>query len=244
MPRWDFSYVESIQARSGQKSRDSLEEEDFDDPGLGDPTQNSQSPLGDLLQSTLKTRERLQKVALTLTAGQTWYGFPVKDVDAHMADYMRCLLNGGLGWSLRKDAFVSEQPFEDKIQEFPSKEDRNVLKYLVQCWDLESRVKNGDGGRFLDAVATMCSRRKRFTTSHGMVGIGPETMEENDIVCILYGAEVPFIIRPRNEGPGYVLVGECYIQELMSEHGGNQVQREDQAWYKMTEAKEAWIELH
>jgi hypothetical protein len=225
-----------------------MEEESFDDLGLENPTQKLQSPLGELLQNPLATRERLQKVALTLTAGQSWYGLPIQDVAAHLADYMCCLLNGGLEWSLRKNAFTTEQPwkgFRSEEQEFPSKEERDVLKSLVRCWGLENQVKSGDGGRFLDAVATLCSRRTRFTTSHGMIGIGPETMEKNDMVCILYGAEVPFIIRPRSEGAGYVLVGECYIHELMAEQGVKQVhQPEGQAWYKKTKAKEAWIEIH
>lgn len=51
-----------------------------------------------------------------------------------------------------------------------------------------------------------------FLTSRGYIGLGPCSVERGDVVCILYGALVPHILRPRGEGlPGYVLVGDAFL---------------------------------
>lgn len=77
---------------------------------------------------------------------------------------------------------------------------RSGPKEYVQYDELEAISRNGNADRFLDAAATTSNRRARFTTVRGMVGIGPQAMEPNDILCIFYGAAVPFIIRPKAEG--------------------------------------------
>lgn len=38
-------------------------------------------------------------------------------------------------------------------------------------------------------------------------------MTEGDICCILFGAPVPFVLRPA--GNGYRLVGEAYVHGIM-----------------------------
>ncbi|KAH6716460.1 heterokaryon incompatibility protein-domain-containing protein [Leptodontidium sp. MPI-SDFR-AT-0119] len=56
-------------------------------------------------------------------------------------------------------------------------------------------------------------QRKLFTTTSGYVGMGPAAMKEDDIVVILYGGRVPFVLRPRDEH--FYLVGECYVHGIM-----------------------------
>lgn len=62
-------------------------------------------PLQDVLKQSRRTKRELEKIALTLTAGQNWYGVPVQNVSAHLADYARCLVKDGLVWSLKNNAF-------------------------------------------------------------------------------------------------------------------------------------------
>lgn len=61
-------------------------------------------------------------------------------------------------------------------------------------------------------------QRKIFTTKNDYVGLGPLLMQENDIICLIYGAKVPFLIRRRGDG-AYLLVGECYVYGLMHGEG-------------------------
>ena len=53
-------------------------------------------------------------------------------------------------------------------------------------------------------------------TRKGYYVLGPKTTEPGDIVCVLYGGKLPFILRPWGESH-YLLVGECYVHGLM--HG-------------------------
>ena len=71
--------------------------------------------------------------------------------------------------------------------------------------------------------------RRIFATDSGFLGLGPQHLQPNDLVCVLLGAEVPFILRElqqdavtsfpwrfwRNSSRCYELVGECYIHGIM-----------------------------
>jgi hypothetical protein len=47
------------------------------------------------------------------------------------------------------------------------------------------------------------------------LGLGPEITREVDIVAVLSGCDLPFVLRP--EWGHYKLVGECYVEGIM--HG-------------------------
>jgi hypothetical protein len=209
----------------------------------GNQLQESNHPLKELLQDPQAGQRHLEKISLTLTAGHNWYGIPVEDLSSHLADYLCCLLDGGLWWSLDKDAFTG--PNGQDIERTPGLEEKVLLEDLIQCWNFEARVKTGNAKRFLDIATTMADQRARFTTSNGMIGLGPKAMQQDDLLSILYGASVPFIIRPKSDGLGYILIGECYVHDLMS---GDAVKHPDLLTSRTlpTEFKteETWIELH
>ena len=58
--------------------------------------------------------------------------------------------------------------------------------------------------------------RRFFTAREGYIGLAPSRTRAGDVVCVVKGANVPFILRPRGENR-YVLVGECYCHGIM--HG-------------------------
>ncbi len=55
--------------------------------------------------------------------------------------------------------------------------------------------------------------RKLFTTKKGTIGLGPRSMRPGDLVCILSGGRVPFIVRA--EGSYFRLAGKSYVHGLM-----------------------------
>lgn len=62
--------------------------------------------------------------------------------------------------------------------------------------------------------ATSASDGRVFArTERGYFVLGPAAMEAGDIVCVLFGAKVPFCLRPI--GNRFLLVGECYVHGLM-----------------------------
>lgn len=61
------------------------------------------------------------------------------------------------------------------------------------------------------------SNRRFFRTSSGQAGLGPQTMEAQDVVAILYGCSYPVILRPSNEHKeSYEFVGTAYVHGIMN----------------------------
>ena len=63
------------------------------------------------------------------------------------------------------------------------------------------------------ALGYLAPHRKFFRTKKGFIGLGPRSMRQGDLVCILHGGRVPFILR--KEGSHYRLVGESYVHGIM-----------------------------
>ncbi|KAK4148675.1 hypothetical protein C8A00DRAFT_19531 [Chaetomidium leptoderma] len=62
--------------------------------------------------------------------------------------------------------------------------------------------------------------RCAFVTAGGWLGFGPPGMRAGDVVVVLIGADVPFVVRPlenkkEDEEEDYVMVGEAYVDGLM-----------------------------
>jgi hypothetical protein len=78
---------------------------------------------------------------------------------------------------------------------------------------------------FVAAFEKNGAGRVLFTTEGGYLGLGPSGTKKRDQVCLIMGANVPYILRRSSSphkgkskvGLGYNLVGECYIRGIM--HG-------------------------
>ncbi|KAJ4291750.1 hypothetical protein N0V90_009645 [Kalmusia sp. IMI 367209] len=101
--------------------------------------------------------------------------------------------------------------------------------------DLEGTLRRlaqrGDPSRFREIATPICERRRLFLTLNGFLGIGPDTVREGDIVAVLSGGDVPFILRPvqshsvpttgsdhqpLDDKNRYLLVGESFVEGLMN----------------------------
>ncbi|KAF2248538.1 HET-domain-containing protein, partial [Trematosphaeria pertusa] len=136
----------------------------------------------------------LQVVARTLTAGRV-SGYSEKGgrvwVDANQEQRDRYIANfqtyfGGFGASLVRNQNTEEVLHIDTGE--------NFTEYAM--------------------VARMvCSGRRVFRTSNGALGLGPRCMREGDMVVVLFGGDMPYVVRPM--GPVFLLLGEAYVDELM-----------------------------
>ncbi|GKT50824.1 heterokaryon incompatibility protein 6, OR allele [Colletotrichum spaethianum] len=66
---------------------------------------------------------------------------------------------------------------------------------------------------FLHRVHMMIYRRAAFSTENGWIGLGPDMMRNGDVVVLLSGGDVPFVLRPTQDG--HTLIGECYVEGMM-----------------------------
>jgi hypothetical protein len=94
--------------------------------------------------------------------------------------------------------------------------------------DVLLAAKRGDAYRFAEAMSNACSGRRLFFTENGYMGLGPEAMEKGDVLVVLFGGTVPFVLRkfvppfmqslprPDPKIDGYwKLVGDAYVFDLM-----------------------------
>jgi len=101
--------------------------------------------------------------------------------------------------------------------------DINPSRYSTGAdrWTAEDFVKqssNEDGiPAFWTKMYEQTSNRSFLRTKDRRIGLAPLTAREGDLVCLVLGAEVPFVLRRSNDE--YELVGECYVHGLMDEEG-------------------------
>ncbi|KAK0643853.1 heterokaryon incompatibility protein-domain-containing protein [Cercophora newfieldiana] len=81
-----------------------------------------------------------------------------------------------------------------------------------------STEKSSHARKAVAAIAELASswgqQRRFIVTGRGFMGLGPMATESGDVVCVLFGGQVPFLLRPLQQG-GFYLVGEAYIEGLM-----------------------------
>lgn len=65
------------------------------------------------------------------------------------------------------------------------------------------------------ALGDVRAPRTLFSTDRGTMGAGPPKLEEGDIICILYGGPVPYVLRPTAVPGEYKFVGDCYLHGQM-----------------------------
>ncbi|KAF5010964.1 hypothetical protein FDECE_2927 [Fusarium decemcellulare] len=159
-----------------------------------------------VLDAVTLAKKELESLALTLTCGKRWDGLPVSNLEGHVADFARCLIRDGLRWSLNWLREIKEE------MNLP----RDGRATPINLEALTQLSLKGRADRFLDAARTAGAERARFTTQAGFWGIGPGPTMEGDLLCVIHGAGVPFVIRPLASGE-YHLVGECYVSNIM--HG-------------------------
>lgn len=69
-------------------------------------------------------------------------------------------------------------------------------------------------GGYLTAMLAAVPNRRPFKSDLDHLGIAPETAEVGDVICILHGATVPFILRPEANGR-YRLLREAYVHGII-----------------------------
>ncbi|KAH5621407.1 hypothetical protein HBI23_240630 [Parastagonospora nodorum] len=90
-----------------------------------------------------------------------------------------------------------------------------------------------DPGRYSLSLDVMIGRRV-FITSQGRIGAGPDHMEPNDVVVILFGGKVPCILRPMEHGQ-WRFIGLCNIHGLMKGEAlqGDGAKEENHEWFEL-----------
>ncbi|KAH7392687.1 heterokaryon incompatibility protein-domain-containing protein [Pyrenochaeta sp. MPI-SDFR-AT-0127] len=78
---------------------------------------------------------------------------------------------------------------------------------------LEEHKGKGNSKRFDTSVKQTFDGKHFVKLDNGLLGVGPDTTCAGDLVVVLFGGRVPFILR--QHGNYYILLGECYIHGIM-----------------------------
>jgi hypothetical protein len=78
----------------------------------------------------------------------------------------------------------------------------------------ESSAVDAEASEYCTGLLAAAETRRPFKSDKGHLGIAPEAAEVGDIICIFYGAKVPFALRPKANGR-YWLLGEAYVDGIM-----------------------------
>jgi hypothetical protein len=79
---------------------------------------------------------------------------------------------------------------------------------------------------FNRAAVHRCMQRSFVVTEKGYFGLGSDMPRPGDVVCVLKGGDVPFILRPRLD-EYFEKVGEAYVHGIMDGSFVLQAKRED-----------------
>jgi hypothetical protein len=59
--------------------------------------------------------------------------------------------------------------------------------------------------------ARVSTRRSYIGTAGGRLGLAPIAAEVGGLICVLYEANTPYVVRPNGDGNSVTLVGDAYI---------------------------------
>ena len=83
-------------------------------------------------------------------------------------------------------------------------------------YDFDSPRLDWGARAFWGAMHKNTSDQVVFTSKDNCLGIGPEILEEGDIIVYIYGAQVPFALRPQHGH--WRFVGECYMHDFIQSY--------------------------
>jgi hypothetical protein len=95
---------------------------------------------------------------------------------------------------------------EDGFQEL-------VARNRGEISGLTDEVKSRAWTRYYLALQCLCKFRP-FISKGGYIGIAPQFADSGDMICIIFGAIVPYVLR-RLPDKGFELVGEAYVHGIM-----------------------------
>lgn len=133
---------------------------------------------------------------------------------------LQCLQNWGSVWGAHhgqlRDGIFERTCFRDLVW-------KSRISSGDDAADALSRAKNtihGDrvaGGEYNNLYASV-SMSRFFVTDTGLSGLGPFSAEPGDVVAIIPGGTVPYILREHSDPSFkdcYIFVGECYVHSIM-----------------------------
>lgn len=131
-------------------------------------------------------------------------------LDAYHVFWMGCRIRGEALRQVNEAGF----PVPEHLRHLPDATDR-FADDAVKAW--RNGLPAEEYKLLMEFVTTMkavCSGRPYISTSMGSLGLGCPGIQPGDVICILYGTTVPYVLRPRPDG-AMTFVGDAYVYGYM-----------------------------
>jgi hypothetical protein len=129
----------------------------------------------------------------------------------------------GCGWNAdthglsKVNRFCDALPiFKEEILQIKNKRIQRHLRKFLNSRDGRNLLQGGRGkpSKIFNDFMRMSSGRSPFVTEHGHLGVSSSEVRQGDIVALIAGAQVPFVLRPCRNGE-YSIVSEAYVDGIM-----------------------------
>jgi len=119
------------------------------------------------------------------------------------------------------DLYTWLQEHLDDVGALSSSAQAFLGPYLEYCRQMgEQSTQQGDARqleRWNEMYESGPSRNRQFgILRNGIMVLGPRAMAAKDMVCLLEGGELAYVLRP--EGSHYLFLGECFVHTLSDGH--------------------------
>jgi hypothetical protein len=107
--------------------------------------------------------------------------------------------------------------FVDTLIAYPTCDKPNVFARFYPAWHTTTfgdQASDASAAIFQEQLIKVCHGRCFFVTEKGHMGLGPPEVQKGDLVAVLLGGSVPFILRGEEQGC-FTLLGESYVYGLM-----------------------------
>jgi hypothetical protein len=114
------------------------------------------------------------------------------------------------------------------FQEYPSHEADEDLRSCIEIWkrsELEyderlDELSRGSNQRYLLSSYLACADRSLSLTRSGRPVLTPGDVQEGDIVVVVKGFNLPYVLRPApdegdQDASTYCILGSCYVEDIM-----------------------------
>lgn len=149
-------------------------------------------------RSGMLSTERQNQLSRTLMCGLTGEGFPASIESKQYFDEYLGLLSR---MPERLEGYMKDAAISDK-----------AVRGLDEVVDPHSEML------FESSLSRWSSRRRFSVTQNGRLACVPKDSRKGDLLCVLFGGEVPYVLRPSGNGY-YAIVGECYVDGIMHGEG-------------------------
>ena len=123
------------------------------------------------------------------------------------------VLTTGFGTKLNRageQAAHQQADFSAYIVQLMKSSRHSISEYT----SLHEQGQHGNWESWESVARVMTWGHSFFTTTKGYMGLGSQAMKAGNVVSVLTGGEVPFILR--RAGNFFQLVGECYVYGIMN----------------------------